>query len=244
MLVPLIFGSCGTPVQMQSKAKVLPSECSSMMAPVRGELMGEAAAPLRIVALGSSSTFGEGASSRSSNYPARLQSLLDRAWGKGHAQVFNKGVNGDTLQHMVARLDRDVYALRPNVVLWQTGTNDAIKKADPQQFRRQLRSEIDKLHGHGVSVILLDSQYLRPEQRPHNYEVFQQAVWDVAAESNTPLLPRYRIMERLLVSGQYRTQDLMSADGLHLNDFSYECLATYASGMLAPLFSARLAQRP
>ena len=194
---------------------------------------------LRIVALGSSSTYGEGATSRSKNYPAQLQELLDRSWGRDWAIVFNRGVNGDTLQDMLKRFDRDVLALNPNVVIWQTGTNDAIRHTDPSRFRRELRSHIERLRARGVMVILLDSQYLHHERRPANYDVFQQAMWDVASESETPLLPRYRIMERLVKSGRYRTQDLMSADGLHLNDFAYSCMAHYAGHMLRTLLSVQ-----
>ncbi|PSJ19753.1 GDSL family lipase, partial [Halomonas sp. ND22Bw] len=82
-----------------------------------------------IVAFGSSSTEGSGASSPSTTYPAQLQRDLAArlgAMGSVHSSVtvLNRGKGGDDSEAMARRLERDVLADKPDLVIWQTGSND------------------------------------------------------------------------------------------------------------------------
>ena len=79
--------------------------------------------PLTIVAIGSSSTFGLGASSPAMSYPSRLAVELRALLPRTSITVINRGVNGETAQEMLARFDRDVFAAHPDLVLWQVGSN-------------------------------------------------------------------------------------------------------------------------
>src|SRR5215472_15040235 len=81
--------------------------------------------PLVIVALGSSSTFGFGATTRTAAYPAVVQRELSAALGYP-VRVINRGVNGETISHTAARIPKDVLADHPVLVIWQTGTNDLL----------------------------------------------------------------------------------------------------------------------
>ena len=80
------------------------------------------AAEIKIVALGASQTYGKGAS-RADTYPAQLESLLK---AEGYSVlVANEGVNGDTTEGILSRLDRAVPDGTKIVILWltQSGTN-------------------------------------------------------------------------------------------------------------------------
>ena len=68
---------------------------------------------LRIVAVGSSSTQGTGASSPSKAYPAQLDAILEQRFPGAKIEVINKGIGGETAAGTVARLDRDVLSFRP-----------------------------------------------------------------------------------------------------------------------------------
>ena len=72
--------------------------------------------PLTIVAIGSSSTFGLGASSPAMSYPSRLAVELRALLPRTSITVINRGVNGETALEMVARFDRDVFATHPDLV--------------------------------------------------------------------------------------------------------------------------------
>src|SRR5262249_2810470 len=79
--------------------------------------------PIKIVALGSSSTFGAGASTSAASYPSRLAEELSRHFPGHEITVLNRGVNGEEAPNMLARLDKAVIAENPDLGLWQVGTN-------------------------------------------------------------------------------------------------------------------------
>src|ERR1700687_3276629 len=99
-----------------------------------------------IVALGASNTYGKGVE-RNQAYPAQLEAIL-RAKGLG-VQVVNAGINGDTTEGMLGRLDEAV----PNgtsAVIWQPGGNDR-RKGRPERTA-EIQSRLAARH---VRVIIL-----------------------------------------------------------------------------------------
>jgi lysophospholipase L1-like esterase len=79
------------------------------------------------VALGSSSTYGAGASTSAATYPSRLAEELARHFPGHELSVLNRGVNGQQITDMLARLETAVIAERPDLVLWQVGTNSVLR---------------------------------------------------------------------------------------------------------------------
>ena len=101
--------------------------------------------PLKIVAIGSSSTFGAGASSSAASYPSRLAEELSRRFPDNEITVLNRGVNGDELGGMLARLDSAVIAEKPNLVLWQLGTNSLLRDRSVPAHAALLREGLARL---------------------------------------------------------------------------------------------------
>src|SRR5262245_20884238 len=95
--------------------------------PRLGRLVASAA-PIKIVALGSSSTYGAGASSSAASYPSRLADELARLLPGHEISVLNRGVNGEEIGDMLARMDSAVIAEKPDLVLWQLGTNSVLRE--------------------------------------------------------------------------------------------------------------------
>ena len=83
--------------------------------------------PLKIVAIGSSSTSGAGASSRAATYPARLEAELKAQLPGLPITVLNKGIGGEEAPQMVARFEADVFEEAPDLVLWQVGSNSVLR---------------------------------------------------------------------------------------------------------------------
>src|SRR5665213_1089270 len=75
--------------------------------------------PITIIAIGSSSTAGAGASSAATNYPSRLAEELKQRFPNRSITVLNRGVNGEEVGDMLKRFDKDVLAAKPDLVLWQ-----------------------------------------------------------------------------------------------------------------------------
>ena len=192
-------------------------------------------APLTIVAFGSSSTEGVGASTPAAAYPARLEALLrDRAGVD--ARVINHGVGGETILDMRARLNRDVLRVRPDLVIWQVGSNAAMRAMDPELFTDMLERETWRLRRDGADVILMDPQ-VAPEvdARPGAAAIIA-GVHAVAGREKIALMPRHRIMEAWAASPAFPGR-FVDPDGLHMNDLGYHCLAVLlAEGLTgAPL---------
>ncbi len=181
--------------------------------------------PLKIVTIGSSSTAGAGASASSRSYPARLEVELRARFPNNRIEVINKGVNGQTVHGMLARFNDDVLSLFPDLVIWQTGTNSALRNNPPGRFRVELVNGVRELKRADVDVILMGPQYApRFNRRPNRME-FVDAVADVAAAENIVLFPRHAIMKYWWDSKRFNFDVMLSKDGLHLNDLSYNCIA-------------------
>lgn len=180
--------------------------------------------PLKIVALGSSSTAGTGASKPSRSYPARLQGELRQMWPERKVHVVNAGVGGQLARHMVARLDKDVLSKKPQLVLWQTGVNDAIRQVPIDSFKKLLAKGIERLQKAHIDVVLINHQYYPKFKKLKNGIRYIAAMRDIAQRYGVPVVQRFKIMQHLLASKQLTTKTMLSRDQFHLNDNSYSCL--------------------
>src|SRR5215831_3056582 len=115
--------------------------------------------PIKIVALGSSSTYGAGASTRAASYPSRLAEELVRRFPGHKFTVLNRGVNGEDVRNMLARLDTAVVREMPDLVLWQLGTNSVLDGKAVQPHASLLHDGLARLKATGADVVLIDPQY-------------------------------------------------------------------------------------
>jgi hypothetical protein len=115
--------------------------------------------PVTIVAIGSSSTFGTGASSPAMSYPSRLAVELRALLPRTSVTVINRGVNGETAREMLARFDRDVLAAHPYLVLWQVGSNAVLLGRPIAPTGLLIDEGLRRLKVAGFDVVLIDPQY-------------------------------------------------------------------------------------
>jgi acyl-CoA thioesterase-1 len=180
---------------------------------------------ITVVALGSSSTQGAGASAPDRAYPARLESLLRRNWPDVHMTVENKGIGGQTIDDVLPRLDADVVAARPTLIIWQIGTNEALRGMDPAKFDAMLDEGLRRLGGIGSDVILMDYQ-VAPRMPPEaTTEVYGAIIAREAQKHGVPLFSRAAQM-RAWLAADPNANDMIGADGLHHSDRGYACLAS------------------
>src|SRR5262249_19909436 len=107
---------------------VVPAELTRIDVPLQRTARQLASGDLLvIVALGSSSTAGAGASSAVATYPSQLAAELLRRFPAQPITVLNRGVNGDLATDMLARFDNSVAVEHPDLVLWQLGTNAVLR---------------------------------------------------------------------------------------------------------------------
>lgn len=181
--------------------------------------------PVTIVALGSSSTEGTGASHPFYSYPSRLRAdLADRLPGID-VQVLNRGVGGDTTAAMMARMEPDAVAPHPDLVIWQVGSNDVLDEVDPAAVATLIHQGIVRLKAAGADVVLMDVQYA-PAILDHDvYREMQETIAAAARADGVPLFRRFDIMRAWDRSGSLPMKAVLYRDNLHMNDLGYGCLA-------------------
>lgn len=163
----------------------------------------KAGKPIRIVALGTSSTAGTGAATRADAYPAQLQAELSRLLPGAKIIVINQGVGGQSTRQMVDRIEDDVVALEPTLVVWQTGTVDTVNNVDIEEFGHSLYQGIDILHKEEIDVVLMNMQYSRRMEMLLNYEPYDDMMSAVAAQSDVAVFDRLGIMKYWAYSGRF-----------------------------------------
>lgn len=192
---------------------------------------------IRIVAFGSSSTEGAGASSPATAYPALLeQDLEDRlqvgARSRRQITVINRGRGGDDSEAMARRLERDVLAERPDLVIWQTGSNDPLRGVPVARFSELTRQGIRAIRATGADVILMDQQWCKRLSGIDNAAIYGEALHAVAAELGVPVIGRHALMQSWAARGVLTPTQMIGPDGLHMTDAGYRQLAKSAAAQI------------
>jgi acyl-CoA thioesterase I len=181
--------------------------------------------PIKIVALGSSSTYGAGASTSAASYPSRLAEELSRRFPGHDITVLNRGVNGDDAEAMLARLDSAVIAEKPDLVLWQIGTNSLLREKALPPHASLVREGLSRIRAAGAEVVLIDPQYAPRVLAKPNVEGMVSLIATAAKAEHVPLFHRFDLMRHWYESEHLPFETFVSSDGLHMNDWSYACLA-------------------
>jgi lysophospholipase L1-like esterase len=195
---------------------------------------------LTIVALGSSTTAGTGASDANRSYPAVLEAELRRRLPGREVNVVNLGIGGQSAYDMYQRLDSEVLPEKPALVIWQTLVNDAIRDVGEEKVAKILSKGVRKLHEAGVDVALMDLPWLPREGRYPKYDDYRAVLARTAAEIGVPVFPRYGMMKSWSGSKQFSEEEIIGMDGLQVVEAGYRCLAIrLADGIVAELTGGR-----
>jgi acyl-CoA thioesterase I len=195
--------------------------------------------PIKIVALGSSSTYGAGASSSAAAYPNRLAQELSRRFPGHQFTVLNRGVNGEEIVDMLARLEQTVIAEHPDLVLWQVGTNSVLRDRALPPHAAELHQGLLRLKASGADVVLIDPQYAPRVISKSNCDGMVSLISATAKAEHVGVFHRFKLMRHWHQVERLPFEAFISVDGLHMNDWSYACLAK-ALGMAI----AEAASRP
>ena len=195
--------------------------------------------PIVIVAIGSSSTWGAGASSPAANYPNRLEAELKAHFPNQSITVFNRGVGGEEVADMLKRFDTAVIAAKPDLVLWQLGTNSVIRDHKLTDHGAAIRDGLNKIRAIGADIVLIDPQFAPKVIAKPEAERMVELIAATAKLEDVDLFRRFDVMKRWREVDHMAFETFVSPDGLHMNDWSYACMAK-GLGMAI----AEAAQRP
>jgi len=162
--------------------------------------------------------------------------------------IHNAGIGGNTTKDALARMDRDVLAHRPKIVVIQFGINDSAidvwknppaneSRVSPQEFEANLRKIIDRTRAAGAAPILMTANPLR--WTPKLKELYGKPPYDVSRADGfeAPTLVRYNEITRRLAAElhvplvdihqefQQHDTDRLLLDGMHPNDAGHALIA-------------------
>jgi lysophospholipase L1-like esterase len=189
--------------------------------------------PLTIVAIGSSSTAGAGASSPDAAYPSRLAVELRARFPGREITVLNRGVNGEETNNMMARFAADVLAAHPQLVLWQIGTNSVLRDHPLNPHAVQLHDGIEQLKEAGADVVLIDPQFAPAVLAKAETQGMVEQIALAAKEENVDLFQRFAVMRDWHDVQRLSFDIFVSPDHLHMNDWGYACVAKLLGGAIA-----------
>jgi acyl-CoA thioesterase-1 len=176
----------------------------------------------KILVIGSSSTVGLGATSASKTYVARLEPNLESAIEGVDFEVVGRGISGEVAQGAADRMRREVEEVRPDLVIWQVGTNDALGHVAIDRFRACLQKTLSWLQAQDTDVMLINPQYGQSLVKDAFYSEVVKTISEVAQEMQIPVVDRFNAMRTWELEN---LPAVLSADNLHMNDDGYRRLA-------------------
>ncbi len=232
--LPVLLAPAGRTAGAAVDRCAIPAELGGLTAPLpRVAARLSAGLPLTIVALGSSSTEGFGASAPDHAYPHRLGALLRARFPGVPLRILNRGVGGEVATEMLARLDRDVLAEKPDLVIWQLGTNSVLQGRDPVGDAETARRGIERIRSAGADVMLMDLQYAPAVLLHPRYRDMLHVLAAVADSEDVALIRRFGMMRHWAEDGAMSLRVMLARDRLHMSDASYDCLARQVARSIA-----------
>jgi len=182
--------------------------------------------PVVIVAFGSSSTQGWGSTSPEFAYPSRLSAQLHRQYPTADITVLNRGKGGDDAPEMMKRLQREVIDIKPDMVIWQVGTNAVLRNLDPAETADLVADGVSRIQAIGADVVIVDPQYSPAvNAKGENASKMVRLLGKVASLRHVGFFPRFEVMRQWHENQSMPFDSFVIADGLHMNDWGYACFA-------------------
>jgi hypothetical protein len=157
-----------------------------------------------------------------SAYPGRLQAALGDKLPSVKVNVSVELQVKKTAEEVAAGLVKLVEGKRPTLVIWQTGTVDAMRSIDPDDFRGAVDEGVAALQNAGTDVILMNLQYSPRTETMISAPPYLDNMRVVAQQHDVPLFDRFAIMRHWNDSGDF---DLFTAShGPELAKRVHDCL--------------------
>ena len=177
----------------------------------------------KIVAIGSSSTVGHG---NIKPYPERLLSFLQAQYPNAEITMVNQGIGGQEAPLEFQRFDTDVIAEKPDLVIWQVGTNAIWQSPSsippPPTFDETtsaIRNGLVELRDQTqADVILMDLQYVPAVLTPvkkGNAIAMVEAIKELARDAGVNVFRRFEFMKGLSEVEQVSFDRMVDPDDEH-----------------------------
>lgn len=183
---------------------------------------------LDVLVVGSRSSTING--SEASAYPARLQAALREKLPAVEINVSVEIQVKKSAEETAGSFVKLMEDKRPTLVVWQTGTVDAMRSIDPDDFRTALDEGVAALQNAGADLILMNPQYSPRTETMVSVPPYLDSMRVVAQKYDVPLFDRFDIMHQWSDAGDF---DLFSAvHGVELAKRVHDCLGRALSAFV------------
>jgi lysophospholipase L1-like esterase len=158
---------------------------------------------LTIAVVGTGSSILAGPEGPRSAYPARLEAVLQAKLPSVAVKVVSLVRTRMTTEDLAKGMEKLVNDEKPDLVIWQTGTLDAIRRVDPDEFRAALEEGVETLHKGGTDVILMNMQYSPRTDIMVPLGPYADNMRVVAQQHEIPLFDRLAIMRHWSDTGAF-----------------------------------------
>ena len=194
-----------------------------------------AARPVRVLAVGAAASNRVGGASGVKSYPAQLTGILETALKRADVDIVNRSVAGEVAETTANRIRSEVALNRPDLVLWQLGTNDALSRVAPEDFEATVRGTLDWLKADKIDVVLVGLQYTSQFSKDDGFFAIRDALRRIASEENVLYVRRYDAMQFIA-----KTRSAKPGEDGATSDPNYQCMAEHvAHAVIANLFVKR-----
>ena len=181
--------------------------------------------PLNILVIGSrSSTINVGGAngSEAAAYPGQMQAALKAKLPSASVNLSVEILPKKTAEEVTAGMSKLLEGKKPTLVVWQTGTVDAMRSIDPDDFRTAVSEGVVALQEAGADVVLLNPQYSPRTESMISASPYLDNIRVVAQEHDVPLFDRFALMKTWSEAGDF---DLFTAvHGAELAKRVHNCL--------------------
>lgn len=184
--------------------------------------------PVRIVAMGSSSTAGR---EDVVPYPARLEMYLRRKYNNPRIDVVNRGHGGEEANEELLRFDADIFAEKPALVIWQVGTNAVFHDYDLDGVAAKIAEGLARLREQPIDVMMMDPQYVTAMLLDNKADASERVISIIAAaaeKAGVSVFRRWALMRHWHVQNNISFERMLDPTDdakLHQSDWSTQRLS-------------------
>jgi lysophospholipase L1-like esterase len=162
-------------------------------------------------------------------FPDVMKQELLRLRPSAQIELINSGRIMENISENVSRLDSDVLRYKPDLVVWQLGSNDAVWRGIAENAKEMLAGAVMRLKAANSDVVLVDLQYAPLVLLTSRHARMEKIITEVAQEQNVGQFPRFTLMKRAIDGG---VSGLVGWDGLHKTVEGHRCIGIALGQMI------------
>jgi hypothetical protein len=186
---------------------------------------------LDIVVLGTASSTLPGPAGEKAAYPARLEVALAPLLPGVAVKVVPDIKARQSAAEMMEQEWQRIVEQRPALLIWQTGTADAIKGLDPEEFRYTLDQGVEMLQAEKMDVVLMNMQYSPRTDAMISISAYADNMRWVALQHEVPLFDRFALMKYWTETGTFDLYD--ASKNTDTAERVHDCIGRLLAGLIA-----------